>query len=74
MLFRSKNIKLPEMKTGDLVLVPSTGAYTFSMGSNYNRIEKPAVVFVYKGGARLGVRRETYEDLVQNDVKLMKGE
>lgn len=70
----AKNIKLPEMKTGDLVLVPSTGAYTFSMGSNYNRIEKPAVVFVYKGGARLGVRRETYEDLVQNDVKLMKGE
>lgn len=69
-----KNIKLPEMKTGDLILIPSTGAYTYSMSSNYNRIEKPAVVFVYKGGARLGVRRESYEDLVQNDVKLMKGE
>lgn len=69
-----KDIKLPRAEVGDLVIIPSTGAYTYSMSSNYNRIEKPAAVFTYKGGARLAVRRESYEDLIKNDVKLTKGE
>ncbi len=61
-------IDLPEVEPGDLFLVSSTGAYGYSMANNYNRIEKPAVVFVNDGVARLVVRRETYEDLIRNDI------
>lgn len=63
-----KDIKLPKSETGDIVAVASTGAYNYSMASNYNRIEKPAVVFVKDGSSRLVVKRETYEDLIRNDV------
>ena len=51
------------------IAVSSTGAYNYSMASNYNRIPRPAVVFVKNGEARLAVERETYEDLVRKDVK-----
>jgi diaminopimelate decarboxylase len=53
---------------GDLVATPVTGAYGHSMASNYNKLTRPPVVFVNDGNARLVVRRETYEDLVQCDV------
>lgn len=56
------------VEAGDLLAVLCTGAYNFSMASNYNRIPRPAVVMVRDGKARLVVRRETYEDLVRNDV------
>lgn len=56
------------VEEGDLLAVLCTGAYNFSMASNYNRIPRPAVVMVRDGKARLVVRRETYEDLVRNDV------
>lgn len=56
------------VEVGDLLAVLCTGAYNFSMASNYNRIPRPAVVMVRDGKARLVVRRETYEDLVRNDV------
>lgn len=55
---------------GDILAVASTGAYNYSMSSNYNRIIKPAVVFVKDGQAKLVVKRETYEDLVRNDLDL----
>jgi len=45
-----------------------TGAYGHSMGSNYNKILRPAVVFVRDGEARLVVRRETYDDLLTTDL------
>ncbi|MEO6317931.1 MAG: diaminopimelate decarboxylase, partial [Acidimicrobiales bacterium] len=45
-----------------------TGAYGHSMGSNYNKVLRPAVVFVSDGEARLVVRRESHEDLLRNDV------
>jgi diaminopimelate decarboxylase len=53
---------------GDLLATPTTGAYGYSMASNYNKVTRPAVVFVRDGKARLVVRRETPEDLVRLDV------
>jgi diaminopimelate decarboxylase len=53
---------------GDLVATPVTGAYGQSMGSNYNKIARPPVVFVRDGDARLVVRRETFVDLLATDV------
>ena len=55
------------VEAGDLLAVLCTGAYNFSMASNYNRIPRPAVVMVKNGIPRVVVRRETYEDLIRND-------
>ena len=61
--------KLPsDVAVGDLVATPVTGAYGQSMGSNYNRITRPPVVFVGDGDARVVVRRETFDDLLATDV------
>lgn len=57
-----------DLAVGDLLATPVTGAYGHSMGSNYNKITRPPVVFVADGLARLVVRRETLEDLVRCDV------
>lgn len=62
------DVALPRVETGDLLAVFCTGAYNYSMASNYNRIRRPAVVFVKDGQADLVVRRESHEDLVRNDV------
>lgn len=56
------------LAVGDILATPVTGAYGHSMGSNYNKILRPAVVFCRDGEARLVVRRETYEDLTRLDV------
>lgn len=63
-----KDINLPKAESGDLLLVSSTGAYNYSMASNYNRLSKPAVVFVKNGEHRLVVKRETLEDLIKYDI------
>lgn len=61
--------RLPsDVAVGDIVATPVTGAYGHSMGSNYNKVLRPAVVFVENGDARLVVRRETYDDLLTTDV------
>jgi diaminopimelate decarboxylase len=57
-----------DIAVGDLLVTPVTGAYGHSMGSNYNKLPRPAVVFAHGGAARLVVRRETFEDLVRCDV------
>jgi diaminopimelate decarboxylase len=57
-----------DVAAGDLLAMPVTGAYGHSMGSNYNKITRPPVVFVRDGVARLVVRRETYDDLLATDV------
>jgi diaminopimelate decarboxylase len=57
-----------DLRVGDIVATPVTGAYGHSMGSNYNKVTRPAVVFVRDGESRVVVRRETYDDLVRNDV------
>ena len=53
-----------DIAVGDILATPVTGAYGHSMGSNYNKVPRPAVVFVAGGEARLVVRRETYDDLL----------
>jgi diaminopimelate decarboxylase len=58
----------PGISVGDLIATPVTGAYGRSMGSNYNLLPRPAVVFVRDGEARLVVRRETDDDLLATDV------
>ena len=63
-----KDVKMPEIKVGDTLAVLATGAYNYSMASNYNRIPRPAMVAVSNGDARLVVKRETYEDLLRNDL------
>ncbi len=62
------DFNLPKARTGDLIAVLSTGAYNYSMASNYNRNFIPAAVLVKDGKADYIVKRQTYEDLVRNDV------
>lgn len=62
-----REAKLPVPESGDLLAILCTGAYHYSMASNYNRLTKPAVVFVQDGKDRLVVKRETYQDLIRND-------
>ena len=61
-------VDLPEVRPGDILAVPGTGAYTYAMASNYNRFPRPAVVFVRDGRARLVVRRETLDDVLSHDL------
>lgn len=63
-----ENTMLAPAREGDILAVLGTGAYNYSMASNYNRIPRPAVVLVCNGDAKVAVRRETYEDILQNDV------
>lgn len=63
-----ENVMMPEIEVGDTLAVLATGAYNYSMASNYNRIPRPAVVAVSGGKSKVVVKRETYEDLVRNDV------
>lgn len=62
------DLPLPSMHRGDLLAVPCTGAYNYSMSSNYNRLLRPAMVLVNDGEAHLIVKRETYDDLLRNDI------
>jgi diaminopimelate decarboxylase len=63
-----KDVALPEsIRRGDVLAVPATGAYGYTMASNYNKMRRPAIVLVKDGADRLIVRRETYEDLVRLD-------
>jgi diaminopimelate decarboxylase len=62
------DITLPVLQRGDILAVLSTGAYHYSMSNNYNRFPRPPVVFVGNGKADLVVARESYEDIVRNDI------
>ncbi|WP_141501007.1 diaminopimelate decarboxylase [Paenibacillus luteus] len=62
------DLELPKAENGDLLAVFCTGAYNYAMASNYNRIRRPAVVFVKDGQADLAVKRESLENIVCNDV------
>ncbi len=64
-----KEIELPsDIAAGDLLTVFSTGAYNYSMSSNYNRVGRPPMVMVHDGEAEIILQRETLEDLIRNDV------
>ncbi len=63
-----ENAKFCEAEVGDTLAVFATGAYNYSMASNYNRIPRPAVVFVRNGEHKLVVKRETYDDIISLDL------
>lgn len=63
-----ENTKVAPITVGDTLAVLSTGAYNYSMSSNYNRVPRPAIVMVKDGQSRVIVKRESYEDIVRNDV------
>lgn len=62
-----KDAELPKTEPGDILVVLDTGAYNYSMASNYNRIGRPAAVVVYEGEANLIIERETYRHLIERD-------
>ncbi|MBO5454399.1 MAG: diaminopimelate decarboxylase [Clostridia bacterium] len=63
-----EDITIPKPHRGDIVAVATTGAYNYSMASNYNRIPRPPVVMINSGEDYIAVRRETLEDLTVNDL------
>lgn len=63
-----KDINLPEIEEGDILCVFNTGAYNYSMASNYNRVQKPAMVLVNNSQSDIIVNRETLEDLISKDI------
>ncbi|NLK70175.1 MAG: diaminopimelate decarboxylase [Clostridiales bacterium] len=63
-----ENMKIQDIEVGDTIAILATGAYNYSMSSNYNRIAKPAVVFVNESRAHVVVKRETLDDIIRNDI------
>lgn len=63
-----KDVKMPELEEGDIICVYDTGAYGYSMSSNYNRVLKPAAVLVNNAQSDIIINRETYEGLVSLDL------
>lgn len=64
------HINIPQVQVGDILAIMSTGAYCYSMSSNYNKIPKAPVVLVREGCERLICKRETYEDIIKNELAL----
>ena len=62
-----EKVCIQKAQKGDILAVCVTGAYNYSMASNYNRLPRPALVILDNEKARLGVKRETFEDLLLND-------
>lgn len=62
-----EDVMMPEINVGDTLAVLATGAYNYSMASNYNRIPRPAVVIVSGKESKVIIKRESYEDLIAND-------
>ena len=63
-----ENMEIQRAERGDILAVLVTGAYNYSMASNYNRLPRPPVIMIKDGGAYVAVKRESYEDIVANDV------
>lgn len=63
-----ENMPIQKPKDGDILAVLCTGAYNYSMASNYNRVPRPPVVFVSDGKSRLVIKRESYEDICRLDI------
>lgn len=62
------DVKMPKPQRGDIIAVCTTGAYNYSMASNYNRIPRPPVVMISDGKDYVAVKRESFEDLIKNDI------
>ncbi|MBE6608175.1 MAG: diaminopimelate decarboxylase [Ruminococcaceae bacterium] len=63
-----ENMNLQKAERGDILAVTVTGAYNYSMASNYNRVPRPALVIIKDGEDRLAIKRETVDDIIQNDI------
>ena len=63
-----EGVQLVRPDRGDIIAVLTTGAYNYSMASNYNRIGKPPVVMIGKSGDYVAVKGETLEDIIRNDI------
>jgi diaminopimelate decarboxylase len=63
-----KNLEVPPLEAGDILAVFGTGAYNYSMSSNYNRFPRPAMVIVENGKTHVLVQRETYDTIIQQDL------
>ena len=63
-----ENVMIARPERGDILAVLTTGAYNYSMASNYNRIPRPALVLVGKNGDRVAIKRESFEDLCSCDI------
>ena len=63
-----QDIDIQKAESGDILAILSTGAYGFSMSSGYNKIARPAVVFVRNGEARVVVKRQSYKDLIKEEL------
>ena len=67
--FIGENMPIQKVEPDDIIAVHTTGAYNYSMSSNYNRTPRPAIVFVSRNGEpRVAVKRESYEDIIRNDI------
>ena len=64
-----EGLSIQKAEAGDIIAVLATGAYNYSMSSNYNRIPKPAVVMLRNGESRIVVKRETLADVIRNDLE-----
>ena len=64
----AENIMMPKIEVGDTVAILATGAYNYSMASNYNRIPRPPIVAVSENKKQVIVNRETYDDIIKNDL------
>ncbi len=71
--YLAKDARVVAPRVGDLVTVPVTGAYCYTMSNNYNTALRPPVVFCSDGGSRLAVRRETFDDLLRREQLLERG-
>ena len=63
-----KDVYMADLEAGDILIVPTTGAYGYSMSSNYNKIPKPAVISVQNGESRIICKRQSYEDLIELEL------
>ena len=63
-----KDVQLPAIAPGEILVMLATGAYNYSMASNYNRLPRPAAVLVCDGNADIAIERETYDDLIRQDA------
>ena len=64
----AEDIMLQKPERGDILAILVTGAYNYSMASNYNRVPRPPIVMLKGGESRVAVRRESCDDLMRNDL------
>ena len=64
----AENISMSRPERGDIIAVLTTGAYNYAMASNYNRVPRPAMVMIRNGESRLVIKRESYEDMMRNEL------